>query len=199
MAQTAALLEAEYIRILEHLGVASMPTVNVSFYGTHEALVAGAGPAAGPIPAWATGLVTADDQIHMLSPAVAGPYDRAVTNLVHEFAHCVSLRANRTIANNPRWLWEAIAIYEAGQRVDPRTLPYMTAGQPPAFTRLNSFDNTLVYDVGYLVSEFVIMRWGPAHYRELLAANGDTARVLGVPLADFEAEWFGWVRRTYGI
>jgi hypothetical protein len=193
------LLEAEYVRILQHLGVAAMPTVSVSFYGTHEALVAGAGPAAGPIPAWATGLVTSEERIHLISPAIAGPYERAVTNLVHEFAHCVSLRANRTIANNPRWLWEAIAIYEAGQRVDPRTLAYMTAGQPPAFSRLNSFDNTLVYDVGYLVSEFVIARWSAAAYRELLAANGDTSRVLGFTLADFEAEWFGWVRLTYGI
>lgn len=122
MPQTAARLEAEYSRILEDLSVAAMPTVTVSFYATHGALVAGAGPTAGPIPAWATGLVTAEDQIHLISPAAAGPYDRAITNLIHEFAHCVSLRANRTIANNPRWLWEAVAVFEARQRVDPRSL-----------------------------------------------------------------------------
>ena len=196
---TAARLESEYDRILRDLGVTTMPRVNVSFYGTHDALVAGAGPSAGPIPAWATGLVTAEDQIHLLSPAVAGPYERAMTNLVHDFAHCVSLRANRTIANNPRWFWEAIAVYEAGQQVDPRSLGYMVSGQPPPFAQLNRFDNMLVYDVGYLISEFVISRWGMERYRSLLTTNGDTLRVVAMPLDDFEREWYAWVRATYGI
>ena len=196
---TAARLESEYERILHDLGVPTMPRVNVSFYGTHGALVAGAGPSAGPIPAWATGLVTAEDQIHLLSPAVAGPYERAMTNLVHEFAHCVSLRANRTIANNPRWLWEAIAVYEARQQVDPRSLAYLISGQPPPFAQLNRFDNMLVYDVGFLISEFVVSRWGMDRYRSLLAANGDTQRVLEMPLADFERDWYAWVLATYGL
>ena len=199
IAQTATVLESEYGRILEDLGVSNMPVVHVSFYGTHAALVAGAGPSAGPIPAWATGLVTAEDQIHLLSPAVAGPYDRAVVNLVHEFAHCVSLRLNRRIANNPRWLWEAIAIYEAGQRVDPRSLAYMVSGQPPSFAQLNGFDNMMIYEVGFLISEFVIDRWGTAQYRALLGANGDTASVLGITLQDFERDWFAWVRGTYRL
>ena len=196
---TASRLEGEYNRILQDLGVQAMPMVNVSFYSTHEALVAGAGPSAGPIPAWATGLVTAEDQIHLLSPAVAGPYERALSNLVHEFAHCVSLRVNRSIANNPRWLWEAIAIFEANQRVDPRSLSYMVAGQPPTFAQLSRFDNQLVYDVGFLISQFVIDRWGTDGYRGLLAANGDTQRVLGLTLEDFQREWFRWVRITYGV
>jgi len=61
----------------------------------------GAGPAAGVIPSWASGLATAEDQIHMMSPNQPGwgPYDRGVINLVHEFAHCVLIHLNRTIPN----------------------------------------------------------------------------------------------------
>jgi len=197
--QTSTRLEAEFDRIVSDLRVSSMPVVNVYFYGSHDALVAGAGRSAGVIPSWATGLATAVDQVHMMSPAVAGPYDRALSNLVHEFAHCVSIRVRPTIPNNPRWLWESVAIYESQQSVDPRTLGYLLTGQPPAFTRLNSLDNTLVYEVGYLIAEFIVERWGRDRLVALIAANGDTLGVLGVTLADFESEWFGAVRSKYGL
>ena len=60
------------------------------------------------------------------SPDVAEPRPRGVrssgmvSHLVHEFAHCVSLQVNPRIANNPRWLWESVAIYESRQSVDLR-------------------------------------------------------------------------------
>jgi hypothetical protein len=197
--QTSDRLEAEYPRIVADLQVSSMPVVQIYLYGSHDALVAGAGPNAGVIPAWATGLATAVDQVHMMSPAVAGPYDRALSNLVHEFAHCVSIKLRPSIPNNPRWLWEAVAIYESRQAVDPRTLGYLVARQPPAFSRLNSFDNTLVYEVGYLIAEFVVERWGQERLVALVAANGDTLGVLGISSSDFESQWFSAVRSKYGL
>ena len=62
--------------------------------------------------------------------SVAATGAAVVVAIVHEFAHCASMRVNPAIANNPRWLWETVALYEAGQIVDPRTLPYMTAHRP---------------------------------------------------------------------
>ena len=40
---------------------------------------------------WAYGLVTAEDQIHCMSPNHPswGPYDRRVSDVVHEFAHAI--------------------------------------------------------------------------------------------------------------
>ena len=71
--------------------------------------------------------------------------------------------------------------------------------QPPSFDRLSSLDNTLVYEVGYLIGEFIVDRWGREWLRELIAANGDTARVLGLPQSAFEQQWFEFVRAKYGI
>jgi hypothetical protein len=34
---------------------------------------------------------------------------------------------------------------------------------------------------------------------DLIAANGDTSRVLGIPLADFERDWFAFVRERYRL
>lgn len=199
--ETAAALEQQYDRILSDLGVSGLPPVHVTFYLDHGALEAATRPAAGVVPAWTAGLVTARDQIHLMSPNLPAwaPYQRMVSNLVHEFAHCVSLHLNARIANNPRWLWETVAVYEARQFVDPNALTYMRAHAPPTFDQLNSLDNTSVYDVGYLLGEFIATRWGQAALRELIAANGDTSIVLQLSLEDFRQQWFAFIAARYGL
>jgi hypothetical protein len=197
----AASVEAEHSRILADLGISSMPVVDVTFYADQAALQAGVRPLVGQIPSFASGLVTSSTAIHMVSPNAPAsvPFDRALRNLVHEFAHCVSLRVDPTFANDPRWLWEAVALYEAGQAVDLRSVPYMAALQPPPFATLSSFDNTRVYDVGYSIVEFVVDTWGAPAVPALIAAHGDTGAVLGVPLPEFEDAWFAFVRDRYGL
>jgi len=201
IATIASVVEAEYARVLADLGVDRMPQVRVTFYASHGALEAATRDVAGVIPALAAGLVTSESAIHMMSPGAAGwgPVDRVAVDVVHEFAHCASLHLNPRIANNPRWLWESVAVYEAGQRVDLRTVPYMAALAPPPFDTLNGFDNTRVYEVGYSIAEFIVSRWGQPALARLVAANGDTAAVLGVPLGDFQTEWFAFVRSRYQL
>jgi hypothetical protein len=197
----ATLVESQYARIVDDLGAGSMPPVTVTLYLDHAAMVAATQAVAGFIPAYASGLVTADDRIHLMSPNAPawGPFDRMVSNLVHEFAHCVSLRVNPRIANNPRWLWESVAIYESRQSVDLRTVGYMAALTPPSLESLSAFDNSRVYEVGYSIGEFIVARWGQRRLRDLVAANGDTAAVLGLGTADFQRDWFAFVRERYGF
>jgi hypothetical protein len=201
IATIAAAVESQYARIIADLGVGAMPTVHVTLYLDHAAMVAATQAVADFIPASASGLVTAEDQIHLMSPNAPawGPFDRMLSNLVHELAHCVSLHVNPRIANNPRWLWESVAIYESGQSVDLRTVGYMTALAPPSFESLNSFDNSRVYEVGYSIGEFVVSRWGQRALRDLITGNGDTAAVLHLSLADFHRDWFAFVRERYGL
>lgn len=201
IATIATVVEGQYARIIADLGAGAMPTVHVTLYLDHAAMVAATQAVAGFIPAFASGLVTAEDQIHLMSPNAPawGPFDRMVSNLVHEFAHCVSLHVNPRIGNNPRWLWESVAIYESGQSVDLRTVGYMTALTPPSLELLNSFDNNRVYEVGYSIGEFVVSRWGQRGLRDLMAGNGDIAAVLRVTPADFHRDWFAFVRERYGL
>ena len=131
-------------------------------------------------------------------PAYA-PFDRMVVNLVHEFAHCVSIHINPRIPNNPRWLWESVAIYESGQFVDPRTLAYMTGGRPPAFAALNRFDNTLVYEVGFTIAAYAVSKGGQAALDDLLRNNGDVGATFGITQEMFEREWYEYVRGRYGV
>lgn len=200
IAQTGAALESNVARITASLGVVGMPKVTVTLYADRPALQEAVRPFVGTLPSFASGLVTGIDQIHILSPnlATAWSYDRGVTAIVHEFAHTVSLRVNPTIANNPRWLWESVALYEAGQFVDPRTLAYMAAGQVPAFGDLNAIENTRIYDLGCVIGEFIVDGWGEAGLIALVRQNGDPSAV-GVTAQQFTERWRAYLQGQYGL
>jgi len=140
-----------------------------------------------------SGYVTGPDELRVLAtPQVA-------RNATHELAHCVSLYANPRFGNNPRWLWESVALWENGELVDPRTLDYMVAGKPPTLEQLSA-DVTAsrqVYEVGYTIGEFVVARGGREALVRLIQANGDTASVLGLSPQAFEETWYAFVRERY--
>jgi hypothetical protein len=201
IAAIAGAVEREYERILADLGVVSMPRVHVTLYAGHAAMESAARPVVGIVPPGTAGLVTSATQIHLMSPNHPSwaPYERMLSHLVHEFAHCVSLHVNPRIGNNPRWLWESVALYESRQSVDLGTIAYMRALAPPSFAALSRIDDTRVYDVGHSIAEFIVWRWGQRALRDLVVANGDTAGVLGVGLAELERDWFAFARERYGF
>lgn len=120
-------------------------------------------------------------------------------NAIHEFAHCVSRRVNKKIVNNPRWLWETIAIYESRQLVDPRKLPYLVSHNPPGLKQLSDFSDTTIYEVGYLVGEYLVETKGKAVLNELIKNNGDIKQTLNMNDEEFTRQWFAFVRKKYGI
>ena len=195
----ASAVEAHYFRVISDLHVGPMPPVHVFFYQSHSDLSAAVRGVVGTIPAWATGLVTAADQIHLLSPGVTGastPEAFAVT-VVHEFTHCVSMAVEPRSANNPRWLWEATALYEANQTVDPARIARLVVGPPPTLNELSSFDDRRIYDVGYAIGEFIVQRWGRAALPELIRNTGNTRAVLGVSQLEFERDLYAALRARY--
>ena len=201
IAATATAIEAEYDRVIADLEAGSMPRIHVTFHQDHASLQTAVRAAAGTIPSWASGLVIAVDQIHMMSFGlpVWGPYAQRVSDLVHEFAHAVSMKLSPDIANRPRWLWESVAIYEARQFVDPKSVPYLVSLQPPTLAELNAFDNIRVYDVGYLIAEFIVSRGGQQALRALILNHGDTSAALGLSTPEFETAWFAFARNKYAF
>lgn len=201
VAATGAAVEAHHARILGDLGLDQIPPVTATLYPDPESFRAAVVPLVGNVPSFASGLVSGPSDIHVLSPNLATrwSYPEGVVAIVHEFAHCASMRVNPAIANNPRWLWETVALYEAGQIVDPRTLPYMTAHRPPALSDLNRIENTAVYEVGGLIGEFIVETWGRGALRDLVRTDGAVQTVLGVDETAFVSRWFEYVRHRYGF
>lgn len=199
ISDTSVRLEAQRERVLQNMAVDTMPRVVVTFYADHAALEAATVAAAGVVPPWAYGLVTAEDQIHCMSPNLAewGPYDARMSDLTHEFAHAVTLRLNARAANRPRWLWESVALYEAGQFVNPRGLGYLQTAGSPSLAALNDVSDLRIYQLGFTIAEFIVSAWGRESLRLLIMNNGDIPTALGVPAAVFESRWGAFLQTRY--
>ena len=188
----AARLELEYPRVVNGLGLASLPIITVRIWQDEAAYFDTLTQYFGVRYA-ATGYITGPTELRVL----AGP--TLPTTATHEFIHAATMSVNPSFANNPRWLWEAVALYENGEFVHPQTIPYLASGTFPTLQQLNADPNAgrQIYEVGYVLGEFIVSTWSRDTYLQLIRANGDIARVLGVSPAEFESAWRAFVRRRY--
>ncbi|HOX49033.1 MAG TPA: hypothetical protein PLG14_07570 [Spirochaetales bacterium] len=187
-------LEAQAPRIKADLGVSDPVPYSVHLRGSvGEYLEVMRGLIGGVFPG-STGYAAGRHRAEILLTPLAAQ------DAVHEYAHSVSLAWARNWHNKPRWLWEAVALYEAGELVDPRSLPYLSEGEFPSLAELdedyNSSDHR-IYEVGYLLLDFLRARWGMEKVKELVRSTGDIEGVLGVAEEDFERDWAAFVRKKY--
>jgi hypothetical protein len=193
-------LENNYSRITGDLHATNLPIINIQFYSNQNALHQTLNfPNS---PSWLVGAATAQNQIHMMSPNAPNlnrAFDEMLTILVHEFTHCITLNLAPRSGNNPRWLWEGVALYEAGQFVHPNRIAYLVNGNPPTLAGLNANwqTNTQIYDVGYLLVEYIVETWGKPQLANLIRALGDIQAVLGINVTVFETGWYEFVKAKY--
>jgi hypothetical protein len=193
-------MENNYSRILDDLLVDTVALTAVNFYSTHEELAAAVAHAVPNLPSWAIGLATAKDTIHMIAPKHPNyQFEYMLIVMIHEFTHCVTLNIKPNFGNNPRWLWESIALFEAGQFIHPNQLTYMVNHTPPTLSQLNNFNNTQIYDVGFLLAEYIVLNWGRQQLKDLILSAGNLQSTLGVSVSQFQTDWFTFVRNRYGI
>jgi hypothetical protein len=189
-------LENSYPRITAQLQSGNLPVVNVHFYENSATLI----KAFPGLPEWAVGQATSVSEIHMISPNDSKQdYQTMIRNTKHEFAHCVSMKINPAIGNNPRWLWEAIALYEANFPWDPHMLSYLVNQKPPGIKELNEFSNPAIYEVGYFVAQFIVETYGAATLKTLIQHNGNLKDTLKITDEEFTRQWFAFVKKRYGI
>jgi hypothetical protein len=185
-------LERQYARVLSDLTVPSLGPITVQIWQDDVTYYAVLDRYFG-VHYQATGYITGRDELRVLAVS------QLDVNVVHEFCHAVSLSVSATFANNPRWLWETIALYENGELVPPRTLDYIVRGVYPSLADLNADPNAgrQVYELGYVIGEFIVERWGRAGLLDLIRAHGDVNAVFGVTSGAFEAEMYAWIRAKY--
>jgi hypothetical protein len=126
----------------------------------------------------------------LFSPQVA-------RNAMRNFARVVLLKVNPSIGNNPCWLWEAASQYEAGLFTHPAVLEYLQAGHFPSLAELDRPSAPKMRDLGFVLGQYIVSRWGKPGLVGLVRSNGDIPKTLGLTTADFEKEWREWVERTY--
>jgi hypothetical protein len=191
-----ALMDAELARNMALLGVDSMPVVTVllypdlaSFRGNNN------------YESWVTGFVRGSTRIEMLSPNAPNQVFALWpdTRAAHMVSHVVSLEANDDIANNPRWIWEAFALYQSNQRTDPRGVDFFAPDGDPKLSDLDGGIETPLFKVGYLLGEFIVETWGAPMLATLIRQHGNLATTVGLSEEAFIAEFVAFVRARYGL
>ena len=112
-------LEENYARIVGHFGTFDMPKIKIAIWSDRAEF----DRAMNNRYPFATGYLNGREKLRLFYVEKDVP-----RTAVHEFVHSVTMFVSNDFANNPRWLWEAIAQYESDSFVHPKTLPYMVAG-----------------------------------------------------------------------
>lgn len=188
-------LEANYERVIDALEVDSLPVIRVQIWSDEEQYQGAMEETLGSRFPGSRGYVTGDRELRLL-------YHRRLSaqkEAVHEFVHVVSLNLNPNFGNNPRWLWEAVALYLADEFHNPADVAYMRNREFPTMDELNAGFNAgkNIYDVGFLLVDYIINRWGQEVLIDLVMANGDIPATLGLQVADFESGWHQFVTEKH--
>jgi hypothetical protein len=186
-------LERNYARILRDFNLKTIPITEVRVYPDRTSFHSGINFPGASDFLLATAFGKSD--FRMLSPRVVGENDSAMLMkmVTHEFTHCVHLNVDYS-PNNPRWLWEGVANYEAGWFVDPNDIEIIRKKIFPPFSSLN---NGLEYEVGYVIVEAVKEIWSFNKVIQLISNRGDTEKTLQIQQDAFEKRIYDHIFKKY--
>lgn len=184
-------LEESYERIVHDLDAENVPIITVRIYPNlkefHESITAFV---RNPQD-WMVGISPSSDLIQMVSPVNPGPrhnYDSIMQVAVHEFTHCVTYSISESSNSYVTWLWESMALYEAGQSRN------FYRDNLPTIAEMNDSENTDIYSCGYSIADYIIEKWGMEGIRKLVKNNGDIEKALGISTEEFEKGWGVFVK-----
>ncbi|PXY45229.1 DUF6055 domain-containing protein [Flavobacterium hydrophilum] len=141
--------------------------------------------------------------------------DDPLKTAVHEFTHCVQLnilieKAKETIitqdrlnfdkefdkkfaAEYPRWFWESISIFEAGE-VNSLSVKYAKS-KNLTLEELNHSNQ--IYNIGYTIIEYITQKWGKDMLPKLIASFGNIEKTLNISTQEFEKGWIAFLNEKY--
>lgn len=206
----ASVVEKNYGRVLSSFGIENLPgPIHVELYpGAENYHFAIGRPGA---PDSDVGMAVDEELFKMVSPGHPGSYHTRESLLkaaVHEFAHCVHYQfiARMSASNVTRfettddaaWLFEGVASYVAQQFYPPEKFEYLRTGQYPTLKELNDVDGSgKIYDVGFLLIEFIETTWEEEGLLNLLSENGDVQKTFGLSEREFESRFYNYVKNNF--
>ena len=200
----ASALESNYSKIGNDLKTKPSDNIEVNVYARRWRYIKATKNFGG------SGNIEGISKLHFMQQAWGEPNSGKVA--VHEFAHTVTLKLlidnegsnvnsetfDRKFSTFPVWLWEAVSVYEAGQFVDPKTLPYLTNDQYPSISELNNrLKGGKIYDCGYTIIEFILLKYGQDQLINLIKHYGDLKTTLSVTDDEFCNEWHEFIKEKY--
>lgn len=178
--------------VMSNLGVSSMPLVTIKVWQDRNAF----GKEFGEDATNVRGFIDSENwEVHVLN--VRTPIGRGA---LHEFVHLVSLSKNQGNGPIPKWLWEAVAIYESKRPPPPNpgNLTCISSTDIPSLAELNQHPSN-IYRVGNLLAEFIVETWSYEVLSELILNNGDVPTTLNISEQTFEQMWLSYSISQYDI
>jgi hypothetical protein len=130
----------------------------------------------------------------MVSPRNAGQEGWMLSHVApHEFTHCVHLNIDYA-PNNPTWLWEGLAQYEAPWFFNPADLEFIRKKEFPSFA---DFHSGLDYTLGYVIIEAIKDLWGFDTVLSLLKSRGNAEHTLNIDQKSFERKIYEYIYAKY--
>ena len=190
--QLAEALENDYHKILTDFGLNKLPRTMVRVFPDKQSFHRGINFPFAPDELLATAF--GKDDFRMTSPNSVSAEDSMLLlkMITHEFTHCVHL--NIVYApNNPRWLWESVANFEAGWFVNPAEIEAVRNKAIPPLSMLNGLE----YQLGYVIIEAMKELWGFEKVVQLIRERGDVQAVFQLRPQDFEDKVYAHIYRKY--
>lgn len=187
-------LEDNLPRVLDDLGVSNISKIKVKIWQDETNYLNAQQKDLGVKYPGSTGYVYGIAEVRILNRG------NASLTVLHEVCHVISMYVNSSIPNNPRWLWEAVALYESQDFTHPKNISYLVQGNFPTLAELSSdfnSGNQKIYQVGYLLSEFIINTWGKPGYISIIKSNGNIQSTFGITNKQFEEDWKVFVTDKY--
>jgi len=189
----AATLERQYQKIVTDFKIKTLPIITVRIYPTAKSFREGINFPDAPPNILATAFGKNDAR--MVSPHAVTPEEGSMLthHIAHEFVHCVHLNIAYA-PNNPRWLWEGIAMYESGWFMNPAEIDVI---KNKTFPPLMSLNNGLEYELGYVILEAIHDLWGFDTIIDLIKKKGDTNASLQMNQEEFDRRVYDRIYQKY--
>lgn len=201
----AIILENNYSRITNHLGIQIGKKINVKVYPNIKTFhVAINYPEA---PDWVVGSCNGDE-LMMVSPMNPGSihtYKSLMQVIVHEFVHvAVSYaRGDKGWTAFPRWLSEGYAQYEAGQVNDyirKSVKSSLIEKAPPTWAQLDSasiveFGHMNGYGLSVTIVEFLVVTYGIDKLVLLIKETENIEIIYGLTKHALENQWIQYLKQ----
>jgi hypothetical protein len=197
-------LEDNYSRITTDLETIPSPNIETHIYAQRWRYIKATKNWGG------SGNIEGTSKLHFVQKAWGENASKKVA--LHEFAHTVTLKLlldNESLPLNikafdnkfstfPVWLWEAISVYEAGQFVDPKTLPYLNNGHYAGISELNDrFKGGKIYSCGFTIIEYILSKYGKQNFIKLIKNYGNLEETFGVKNDEFCRGWRRFITAKY--
>ncbi|WP_370980765.1 hypothetical protein [Agaribacterium sp. ZY112] len=189
-------LEANQERLLIDFHLDSMPRITIKIWSNVDEYLAEQEKAFGIRYPGSRGYIVSDPkEIRLL-------YTHGDTKNIalHELVHLLTLEVNPKFGNNPRWLWEAIAIYKSERSWKYANKPEQIEDRFEMMSNeLNSDFNQsgAIYELGYTIGEYIEYKWGNEAFIVLIHSHGDFSELTSSPFNEIISDWQSFVKARY--